>query len=155
MRTSILAIASLGMAAAPAMASTGTCSPDTIQGFWAFNCDGHATALPPAAPSLLPMRFFGTCGADRTEFINCEGTLNVGGQVVPVTLSGQANTKHDCTGTITYDEFMGGSPIGQLLIRYTVLDGGDTIWGTPLASVPASPQVFSCHLRRVRQATDD
>lgn len=151
MRTSILAIATLGMAAAPAMADTAACSAETTRGFYAFICEGHATALPPAPPSLVPIRYFGTCTGDRAAFIRCEGTFNVGGQIVPVDVTGQASTNPDCTGTITYDQFIGTQPIGQLMIRYVALDGGDTLWGVPTGNVPPTPQVMSCHLRRIHK----
>jgi hypothetical protein len=151
MRTSILAIATLGMAAAPAMADTPACSAETVRGFYAFLCEGHATALPPAPPSLVPMRYFGTCSGDRTAFFHCEGTYNAGGDVVPVDIAGQAFTNPDCTGTITYDQFIGTQPIGQLMIRYVVLDGGDTLWGMPTGTVPPSALVSSCHLRRIHK----
>jgi hypothetical protein len=98
---------------------------------------------------LVPARFFGTCDADRNAFFRCEGTYNVGGTFVPIIALGQGNTNEDCTGTITYDEFIGPAKIGQLTIRYTVLDGGDTIWGLPVANDPPSPQVLSCNLRRI------
>ena len=164
MRTSILLIAALGLAAAPATGNadgngnsdgnsngnSNVCSPQMTKGYWAFSCEGFATTLPPAPQALVPARFFGTCGADRNAFFTCEGTYNVGGQVVPVTASGQGTTNKDCTGMITYDEFVGPTPIGQLTIRYTVLDGGDTIWGLPVANVPPSPQVLSCNLRRIK-----
>jgi hypothetical protein len=143
MRANILLIATLGFAAVPALADGNHCSQDTIRGFWAFNCDGHTTE------AMVPTRFFGTCDADRGGFFSCEGSYNTGGTVFPVTIEGQADTKKDCTGTITYDEFVDGTPIGQLMIRYTVLDGGDTIWGLPFASVPPSPMVLACNLRRI------
>jgi len=149
MRTSILLIAILGMAAAPAMADSNNCSPQMTKGYWAFSCEGYATPPSAAAQTLLPARFFGTCDADRTAFFDCEGTYNVGGQVVPVTALGQGTTDRDCTGTITYNEFIGPNKIGELTIRYTVLDGGDTIWGLPVGNAPASPQVLSCNLRRI------
>jgi hypothetical protein len=149
MRTSILLFAILGMVAAPAMAGKDNCSPEMTRGYWAFSCEGYATALPPADPALLPARFFGTCDADRTAYFDCEGTYNVGGQIIPVIALGQGATDKDCTGTITYNEFVGPQQIGQLTIRYTVLDGGDTIWGLPVANAPPSPQVLSCNLRRI------
>jgi hypothetical protein len=149
MRANIFIVATLGVAAAPALAGNDNCSQETVRGFWAFNCDGFATAFPPAAPTLVPARFFGTAEVDRSGYVIGEGSYNAGGTVVPVTVQGQGDTKKDCTGTVTYDQFIGETPIGQLMIRYTVLDGGDTIWGLPVANVPPSPMVLACHLRRI------
>jgi len=149
MRKSTLLIAVMGIAAAPAMAGNDNCSPQTTRGYYAFSCEGFAMTLPPAAPTLAPARFFGTCDADHTAYFACAGDYNVGGQIVPVVAVGQGTTNKDCTGTITYDQSVGGYPIGTLTIRYTVLDGGDTIWGLPVANSPPSPQVLSCNLRRI------
>jgi hypothetical protein len=142
MRKSTFILAPLCMMAIPAFAGD-RCGPQTTRGFWGFTCDGYL-APAPAAP-LMPARFLGTCVGDRTGHITCEGTANVGGQILIQALTGQANNNENCTGTIKYTQTIFGQPAPDLNVRYFILDDGNVIKG-----LPTDPgQVLSCVLNRM------
>ena len=119
MKKHLFVFAFLGFAALPALAGQ-QCSPHTTRGFWVAACDGYL-APAPGAP-LQPTRLLATCTSSRTAFWDCEGTVNVGGQILPQVLHGQANNNPDCTGTITYTQTIFGQPAPDLNIRYVILD---------------------------------
>ena len=138
--TAVLIAAACSLLAAPVFAGPPACDARTTTGNWAFRCEGE---LP--APTLTPTRSLGTCVVSRTGFFNCTGSVNLGGMVVPQAVQGQAHNNADCTGTIRYEQQIGGQPAPPLDINYVILDDGDTIWGLPINS----GGVLSCTLRRV------
>ena len=142
MRKIAFILVPLCFVALPALAGQN-CSPQTTRGFWAYTCDGYL-APAPAAP-LQPARILGTCNASKTAFWECEGSVNLAGQILPQTLHGQANNNENCTGTITYTQTIFGQPAPDLNIRYVILDNGDTIKGLPVDQ----GQVLSCVLNRM------
>ncbi len=125
--------------------ASGSCTPQTTRGDWVYTCEG---LLP--APTLTPTRILGTCKASKTGYFSCSGTVNLGGQILPQTLMGQANNQADCTGTISYLQTLGGAPAGTLEINYVVSKGGDAISGLPTNS----NGVLSCSLRRISKGWD-
>ena len=44
-------------------------------------------------------------------------------------LHGQAHNNSDCTGSIIYEQTLGGQPAGTLQITYVIFDQGDAIKG--------------------------
>jgi hypothetical protein len=148
MRKSLVLIAALALNATPALADPA-CTAQTTRGFWGWTCDGYL-APAPGAP-LVPTRIMGTCNASRTAYWDCEGSVNLGGQVLPQTLKGQAVVNGDCTGTITYAQTIFGQPVPDLHIRYYITDQGDGIKG-----LPTDPnQVLSCVLNRLDKNAND
>jgi hypothetical protein len=127
--------------ASPAFAAPA-CDARTTAGNWAFRCEGE---LP--APGPTATRSLGTCVASRSGFFDCTGSVNLGGAVLPQAVQGQAHNNADCTGTIHYEQQIGGQPAPPLDINYVILDNGDTIWGLPLNS----GGVLACTLRRMSQ----
>jgi hypothetical protein len=142
MRKDLFVLAVLGFAAVPALAAP-QCTPHTTRGFWAATCDGYLSPAPAAA--LQPARLLATCTSSRTAFWDCEGTVNLGGQILAQELHGQAINNENCTGTITYAQTIFGQPAPDLNIRFVVLDQGDTIKGLPIDP----GQVLSCVLNRI------
>lgn len=142
MKKHLFVFALLGFGAVPALAGQ-QCSPQTTRGFWAATCDGYLAPAP--GQPLQPTRLLATCTSSRTAFWDCEGTVNVGGQILPQVLHGQAINDENCTGTITYTQTIFSQPAPDLNIRYVILDDGDTIKGLPVDS----GQVLSCVLNRI------
>jgi hypothetical protein len=83
MKMSQFIVAALGYGAALAIAAP-QCTQQTTRGNWGFTCEGE---LPAGGASL---RSLGTCSASRTAFWDCMATVNLGGQIVPQELHGQA-----------------------------------------------------------------
>ena len=143
MKMSQFIVAALGYGAALAIAAP-QCTQQTTRGDWGFTCEGE---LPAGGASL---RSLGTCTASRTAFWDCTATVNLGGQLVPQELHGQAQNNADCTGTITYEQSLGGQPAGQLKINYVIFDQGDAIKGLPTNS----GGVLACSLKRINRSDD-
>jgi hypothetical protein len=135
----LLALAGALLMADAAHASR-PCSNDVTRGQWMYTCEG---TLP--APAQTATRILGTCSASRSGFFACEGTVNLGGMMVPQGLQGQANTQSSCRGTISYQQTLGGQPAGTLDIEYVVSESGDVINGLPTNS----GGVLACTLRRI------
>ena len=89
---------------ASASAAAPLCTPQTTRGYWVYTCEGE---LP--LPEVTPVRLLGTCKATRDAYWTCEGSINLGGNVVPQQLQGQANNEANCTGKITYANTVGGN----------------------------------------------
>ena len=142
MSTLIVAVLSCGTSFAIAAPQ---CTQQTTRGNWGFTCEGE---LPAGGASL---RSLGTCTASRTGFWDCTATVNLGGQIVPQELHGQAHNNADCTGNISYEQSLGGQPAGQLNIKYVVFDQGDVIKGLPTNS----GGVLACSLKRINLSEDD
>ncbi|MDH5287502.1 MAG: hypothetical protein OEX23_12835 [Betaproteobacteria bacterium] len=139
MRADILFFAILGIAAAPAIADSGSCSQQTTRGYWGYTCEGEY-------PVGQPVRLLGTCTSSKTAFWQCNGSANLSGAfVLPQVLNGQAYNASDCTGTITYTQTLGGEPAPDLHINYVILDQGGAIQGLPTNS----GQVLACSLKRI------
>jgi len=142
MRKSMLIVMPLCFFAGSAIAGEH-CNQQTTRGFWAYTCDGYLA--PAAGAALQPARILGTCNTTRTAHWDCEGSVNLGGQILPQGLHGQADNNDNCTGTITYAQTIFGQPAPDLNIRYVILDDGDKIKG-----LPVDPgQVLSCVLDRM------
>ncbi len=116
------------------------CRSDTTKGSWVYTCEG---LLP--GPQLTPTRMLGHCTANRTADWNCEGTVNLGGQIIPQQLTGQANNLPNCTGKISYQHTLGGASAGSLDIQFVIHDSGNAIHGLPVNS----GGVLACTLRRI------
>lgn len=136
------------LGAAPLASAAPPCTQQSTWGAWMYTCEG---LLPgPPAGALTPTRILGTCSASRSAYWTCEGTVNLGGLIVSQGLVGQANNHANCTGTISYEQTLGGAPAGLLDIRYVVHDGADAISG-----LPVNPGVvLSCSLRRIGRGAD-
>jgi len=117
-----------------------SCTPQTTRGYWVYTCEGQ---LP--VPAMTPTRLLGTCNTSRSGYWTCDGSINLGGVVLPQSLVGQANNQADCTGMITYANVVGGQPAGTLDIDYVILNGGGTIKGLPTNS----GGVLACSLERI------
>ena len=131
----------LSLLMSPAFAGP-SCDQRTTTGTWAFRCEGKLSA-----PDPTPARSLGTCTATRDAYWRCTGDVNLGGVIVPQAVQGQAHNNADCTGSIRYEQTIGGQPAPPLDINYVILDGGDTIWGLPLNS----GGVLTCSLRRLSE----
>jgi hypothetical protein len=134
----------LGASATSAVADTA-CNLQTTRGSWVYTCEG---TLP--VPSPTNTRMLGTCLASRTGYWSCNGNVNLGGQIIPQKLDGQASIKADCTGFISYSQTLGGSPGPTLEIDYVVSEGGNSINGLPVSS----GGVVSCSLKRISGLSD-
>lgn len=120
--------------------AAASCTQQTTRGTWVYTCEGQ---LP--APGPTSTRMLGSCTASATGYWTCAGNVNLGGQVIPQALQGQAHNNADCTGTITYAHTLGGAPAGTLDISYVISGGGLSIDGLPTNS----GGVLSCSLRRI------
>ena len=121
------------------------CTQQITRGSWVYTCEGE---LPTPAPTST--RMLGTCTSSKTAFWTCEGYVNLGGQIIPQSLEGQAYNQANCTGTISYAHTLGGAPAGTLDIRYVISDGGGSINGLPVNS----GGVLSCALKRISMDFD-
>lgn len=117
-----------------------SCTQQTTRGTWVYTCEGQ---LP--APGPTPTRMLGSCTASAAGLWTCSGNVNLGGQIVPQGLQGQAQNNPDCTGKITYNHTLGGAPAGTLEIQYVISGGGLAIDGLPTNS----GGVLACSLRRI------
>ena len=143
MKISQVIVAAVGFGASLAIAAP-QCTQQTTRGYWGFTCEGE---LPAGGASL---RSLGTCTASRVGFWDCKATVNLGGQIVPQELHGQAQNNADCTGKIIYEQSLGGQPVGQLEINYVIFDHGDAIKGLPTTS----GGVLACSLKRINISED-
>jgi hypothetical protein len=121
------------------------CDQETTQGTWAYTCEG---TLP--VPSQTATRLLGRCTASRSGFWDCEGSANLGGQILPQVLHGQATNFPNCTGKISYVQTIAGAPAGTLDINYVIHSKGDAISGLPTNS----GGVLSCSLHRIGNTPD-
>ena len=121
------------------------CEQDTTEGTWMYTCEG---SLP--APTQTSTRILGRCTTSKQAIWSCEGTVNLGGQIIAQSLRGQANNVPNCTGTISYAQTLGGAPAGSLDIQYVIFDKGDAISGLPVNS----GGILSCSLRRIDKKSD-
>src|SRR4051794_20376910 len=143
MKMSQFIVAALGYGAAFGDRRS-TLHPTDDAGQLGLHCEGE---LPAGGVSL---RSLGTCTASRTAFWDCTATVNLGGQIVRQELHGQAQNNSDCTGTITYEQSLGGQPAGQLKINYVIFEQGDAIKGLPTNS----GGVLACSLKRINLSDD-
>lgn len=129
----------LGVGASTALAGM-PCHQQTTRGTWAYTCEG---TLP--TPSPTSTRMLGTCVASKSAYWNCEGNVNLGGQIIPHSLQGQASNNANCTGFISYAHTLGGVPAGTLDITYVIANNGNELSGLPVNS----GGVLSCSLKRI------
>lgn len=132
----------LCVAASSALATNPLCNQHTTEGSWMYTCEG---TLP--APAQTSTRILGSCKSSRSGFFSCHGTVNLGGQIISQGLEGQANTLPNCTGTISYDQMLGGAYAGKLDIQYVIYGDGNSISGLPVNS----GGVLSCSLKRIEK----
>jgi hypothetical protein len=122
------------------------CTQDTTRGTWEYTCEGVLSPAP--GVPMLDTRLLGTCSASSTAHWDCQGSANIGGQVVDQgqVLHGDAVNNSDCTGEITYANYIFGQrQPDDLVIRFVIRDKGDKING-----LPVSPgQVLACVLNRM------
>ncbi len=134
----------LGVGTSSALAAA-PCTQQTTRGNWAYTCEG---TLP--TPSPTSTRMLGTCNASKSAYWTCEGNVNLGGQIIPHSLQGQASNDASCTGFISYTHTLGGAPAGTLDITYVITNGGDELSGLPVNS----GGVLSCTLKRIGGHSD-
>jgi hypothetical protein len=144
MHKQLLVALMFGASATSALAGP-TCNQQTTRGAWVATCEG---TLP--TPEQTSTRLLATCNASRSGYWTCQGNVNLGGQIIPQALQGQANTNADCTGFISYMQTLGGSPAGTLDIDYVVSEGGNAINGLPVNS----GGVLACSLKRIGGSSD-
>ena len=144
MNTHIGAALLFGLCASSSFAAQ-RCDAETTQGTWVYTCEG---TLP--TPSQTNTRLLGRCSASRTGYFSCEGSANVGTQILSQTLQGQAQTNANCTGRILYSQTINGAPAAPLDIQYVVSEKGDAISGLPTNS----GGVLSCRLARIGNGSD-
>jgi hypothetical protein len=145
MKKSILIALGSCFVTLPAIAAQH-CTQETTRGTWEYTCEGLLS--PAVGVPLQPTRLLGTCSASSTAHWDCLGSANIGGFVVDQgqVLRGDAVNNRDCTGEITYADYIFGTrQPDDIVIRYVIRDNGDKINGLPI-----SPnQVLSCVLNRM------
>jgi hypothetical protein len=116
------------------------CTAELTKGRWMYSCEG---TLP--APEQTNTRILGFCEAKPNGHFSCNGTANLGGNILSQGLEGLALTERSCRGTISYAQTINGVYVGQLDIQYVVSEGGKAIDGLPVNS----GGVLACKLRRI------
>jgi hypothetical protein len=133
-------------ASASSALAAPACNQQMTRGSWVATCEG---TLP--TPSPTPTRILGTCDTSKSAYWTCEAKVNLGGQIIPQTLQGQAYNNADCTGFISYTQTLNGQPAGTLDIDYVISEGGNAINGLPLNS----GGVLACSLKRISNGSSD
>jgi hypothetical protein len=128
-------------AAAHAQYNQQICSNAVISGTYEVACSGFVT--PAGSPAAVPITMLGTAVADESGNWNGATMTSVAGTVFPQTSAGQANTKADCTGTITYNK----GKADEINITYVITGNGDRLRGM---SVDKGANL-SCTLTRMRR----
>jgi len=121
------------------------CTSKTTSGHYVVVCDGFLT-LPNG--TMVPAKALGTATGDAQGNFTGTTTVSMGGGIVQQTVSGTEQINPDCTGTISYTQWINGQPAPPLNITFVVSDKGDTVNG--LATDQGT--VFSCVLRRMELA---
>lgn len=137
----VLLAGTFAAAADQSQYNTPYCSNQMTAGTWMVSCSGFVTPAANATP--VPMTLLGTAQADEAGLFTGISTNSIGGTVFSQKVSGQANTKTDCTGSITYNK----GQTDELNIVYVVAANGDKITGmviNPGANV-------TCQLTRIRR----
>jgi hypothetical protein len=117
------------------------CGTTTTRGVYAVTCSGFITPGPAAAS--LPFTVHATVTGDESGAFKGTARNSVAGQQSNQDISGQAQAKPDCTGTITYNK----GQKDEINIRYVVVNNGDEMRGMitdPGANV-------SCILTRIQR----
>lgn len=117
-----------------------SCSLKTTKGTYAVRCSGFLTPGP-SAPSL-PFTVLGVVTGNADGYFQGAATNMVAGNQSEQTVAGQADTKPDCTGAITYNK----GAQDELNVKYVVLSNGDEIRG--LVTNPGAN--VSCTLTRMQ-----
>lgn len=117
----IAAVTALALAVAPtAKADNKGCSNASLKGTFAHMGTGFITA-PPAM--VGPLGGAGTDTFDGTGSFTGSATLNINGNVVPVTETGTYRVNPDCTGTYTV---LGP---GGTTVFFVIADSGNEVHG--------------------------
>jgi hypothetical protein len=125
-------------------ASAQQCSTRTTAGKYAVTCDGFLTPAP-GAP-LVPAKILSVATADRKGNFTASGTISIGGTILQQEVTGTEQLNPDCTGTITYEQTIGGQPGPPLDITFFVSQDGNIIDG--LVVDPGT--ALACKLTRTK-----
>lgn len=100
------------------------CSLDTVRGTWAYYSQGTLMMPGPGntAPVAVPFVGLGLQRIDYGGRFTVAGTINAGGQVQNVKVTGTISVNPDCTASDVYT--LPGVP-GQRSDRLVILDGGN------------------------------
>ena len=80
------------------------CSVATLNGRYGLTFHGFSTnsaVLPVPIGAFVPVAGGGVATFDRNGNLSISETVNLGGQLLPLTLSGSYTVNADCTGSIT------------------------------------------------------
>jgi len=134
------------VAALALSAQAQQCSTRTTVGKYVVLCDGFLTAAPNTP--LVPAKSLGVANGDHFGTFTGDGTISLGGTILQQTVVGTETINEDCTGNITYQQWINGQPGPPLNITFVVSQKGDVIDG--LVIDPGA--VFSCKLGRTTKA---
>jgi hypothetical protein len=123
--TSIL-LFMLAVALVPACAQS-TCSAPLIRGTYSVTCTGWIS--PAAGAPQVPASVMVTIKNDWAGNVTGSGKMSMGGAILDQTVTGLATVNSDCTGTVSYDQKIGGQPAPKLNILFHVLDEGKDMRG--------------------------
>ena len=129
-------------AQAQGQGGSNACTNAAVAGTYTVTCSGFTAAG--FGGSLVPIMQVGLATGDADGNWSGTVTANIGGQtIIPASkVTGKANLKSDCTGTITYNQ---GTPT-ELNISYVVNTTTDETFGL----VTDKGTVVSCVLKRVK-----
>jgi hypothetical protein len=136
----VLALAAI-LSMPAAAQNPAACGSMTTRGVYVVSCGGFITPGP-NAPSL-PFTILGTVTGDESGAFKGTARNSVAGQQSNQDVSGQAQTRPDCTGTITYNK----GQKDEINVRYVVVNNGDEMRG--MISDPGAN--VSCLLTRIQR----
>ena len=108
---------------ANAQYNSNYCGNHTTVGTYVVSCAGFVTPAPNSP--ALPMTVLAVVVGDSSGVFKGTGTNSVAGTVYSDSISGQANTQPDCTGTITYNK----GKADEINITFVIAANGDRIHG--------------------------
>jgi hypothetical protein len=120
--------------------NNSSCTNESTIGTYAVSCAGFIT--PAANAPSLPFTILGTVSGDKDGNFSGLATTSVEGAVFPQAVAGQANTKPDCTGSITYNK----GQKDEINIKYVIVFNGDELKGI----VVDRGANVSCTLQRMK-----
>jgi hypothetical protein len=124
-----------GMAAAAQQYGGPSCSNHSAKGRYGYACSGVA-ANPYSGFSMQPFAAYGVVTGDGKGQWNGQGKVSFNGTVVPWTHNTRANdpavVNPDCSGSVTYQATVDGSPIPDVHFEFVIVDGGREIKGFPV-----------------------
>jgi len=130
------------MALANVMQGQQKCTNKTNAGRYVVVCDGFMTI--PNGP-MVPAKALGTASSRGDGNFVGDATVSSGGMILQQHVTGTQQLNPDCTGTISYTQWINGQPAPPLDITFVISDNGDTVNGLSIDQ----GTVFSCVLRRM------